>query len=169
MNHCLRITILTSLFALGTLLQLKAQNELDFATKFLQIHAADSLQLQCSTVSPTMMERILDLKAVEESKDTRNLLEHIKTIQIVVAPDTTLACKFYEDAMDLAQKNTKRYRKFANDDRRSIFMRKHDDLILEIVLLSKLNNTFSIVSVTGNMDMDFLHELSTHPKENKED
>ena len=145
-------------------LSVSAQREQDFATRFVKLYDKGPVKLERNTVSPLMMERILDLKTVEEDKSKQELLRDIRTVQIVVSEDTLMADSLYQLAQSLAQRNARRYQVYANDDERAVYLRKRNDWILEIVLISKRNNTFSIVALTGKMDDDFLAQLAEGPE-----
>ena len=74
----------------------QAQNEQDFASRFMSLYAHQST-LQCTTVSPLMLERMMQLPDVEENDHTRQVLSQLKSIQMAnntlrTTPKQTAVC-----------------------------------------------------------------------------
>ena len=139
---------------------ISAQKEQDFASRFMEINGGLYEGLTCNTVSPYMMERIMKLDTLEDNTDIRKILSQLKSIQIVEAKESTLSDSLFCTAQRLARQNEKRYKIYANDAYRQIYLRTRNKIIVEMVFITKINQTFSIVNLTGNMDESFLKELA---------
>ena len=137
-----------------------AQREQDFATKFMEINGEEFKELTCNTVSPYMMERIMKLDTLEDNQDMRKVLSQLKSIQIVKAVGNTVGDSLFNRATELAQHNQKRYKLYATDQERQIYLRTRNKIIVEMVFIAKLDNIFNIVNLTGNMNKSFLKELT---------
>lgn len=139
-------------------LPLAAQTEQDFASRFMSLHGDDAA-LECATVSPLMIERMMELPDSDDKAHVKQVLAKLKSIRVVSVKDDTEAEALYEKACDLARRNNKRYKPYSEAPDRSIYMRKRGKLILEIVLLRQGKDAFTIVNLTGNMTDAFLQEL----------
>ena len=146
------------LIALPAMLQ--AQRELDFASKFMEINGDQYEELHCNTVSPFMMERIMKLDTLEDNTEMRRILAQLKSIQIVKAQGEAIGDSLFRKATELAQLNKKRYKLYADDEDRQIYLRKKNRTIVEMVFIAHMDSIFNIVNLTGNMDETFLKELT---------
>lgn len=136
-----------------------AQKEHDFATHFTATAARED-RLTCRTVSPQMMERIMQFKEDETDNDLRRVLAQIKSIRIVTADDEDARKGLYARAGRLAGKNARRYRPYAQTDDTTVYARRRGKYIVEIVVMSfKDNRHFSLIDMTGNMTEDFISQL----------
>ena len=141
-------------------MSISAQRELDFASKFMEINGNLYEELTCKTVSPFMMERIMKLDTLEDNKEMRKVLAQLKSIQIVKAQGSSLGDTLFNKATELAQLNKRRYKLYADDEDRQIYLRKRNKIIVEMVFIANMDNVFNIVNLTGNMDESFLKELT---------
>ena len=137
-----------------------AQQELDFATKFMELNKANFNELRCCTVSPYMMERIMKLDTLEGNNNIRNILAQLKSIQIVEAHNSNNCDSLFVLATNLAKENKRRYKLYANEEEKKVYLRKRNKVIVEMVLISNPDNELNIVSITGNMDDGFIKELT---------
>ena len=137
-----------------------AQKEEDFATRFMELNSVDYSQMSCNTVSPHMMERIMKLDTLNINKNIRNVLSQLKSIQIVQAQGLFVGDSLFNRAVDLAKKNKKRYKLYATDNNRQIYLRKRNKIIVEMVFIGKTKSVFNMVNLTGNMNDSFLKELT---------
>lgn len=136
-----------------------AQKEEDFASRYMTLYG-EGTSLSCATVSPSMIERMMQLPAEEDNASIKQVLSHLKSIRVVTAANPEETPRLHEQAEALAKKNARRYKPYANDGNKSVYMRRRGELILEIVLIaSHPEGTFSIVNLTGNMDDDFISQL----------
>lgn len=135
-----------------------AQREQDFASRYMSLYG-ETAALECATVSPAMIERILQLPDSESTTHVKQVLAQLKSIRVVSGKALEEAGELYEKACSLAKRNSNRYKPYNETADRSIYMRKRGKLILEIVLLQRAAEVFTIVSLTGNMSDDFLQEL----------
>lgn len=150
---------LTLLIFLGVGMGASAQNERDFASQYMRLYGHDDENLTCNTVSPLMMERIMNLDTVENNENIRSVMSQLKTIQVLTANGEDEATLHYNQAVDLARKNKKRYRLYRSNRSSSIYLRKKKNLIVEMVYVSRHHNDFRLVSLTGNMNEDFINEI----------
>lgn len=151
--------LLTLLIFLGVGMGASAQNERDFASQYMRLYGHDDENLTCNTVSPLMMERIMNLDTVENNENIRSVMSQLKTIQVLTANGEDEATLHYNQAVDLARKNKKRYRLYRTNKSSSIYVRKKKNLIVEMVYVSRNHNDFRLVSLTGNMNEDFIDEI----------
>lgn len=151
--------LLTLLIFLGVGMGASAQNERDFASQYMRLYGHDDENLTCNTVSPLMMERIMNLDTVENNENIRSVMSQLKTIQVLTANGEDEATLHYNQAVDLARKNKKRYRLYRSNKSSSIYVRKKKNLIVEMVYVSHHHNDFRLVSLTGNMNEDFINEI----------
>lgn len=151
--------LLTLLIFLGVGMGASAQNERDFASQYMRLYGHDDENLTCNTVSPLMMERIMNLDTVENNENIRSVMSQLKTIQVLTANGEDEATLHYNQAVDLARKNKKRYRLYRSNKSSSIYVRKKKNLIVEMVYVSRHHNDFRLVSLTGNMNEDFIDEI----------
>lgn len=137
-----------------------AQKEEDFATRFMDIHGKEYKELTCNTVSPFMMEQIMKLDTIGANRGLRKILSQLKSIQIVGAKGEAIGDSLFYKATDLAKRNKKRYKLYTNDKERQIYLRQRNQIIVEMVFITKQHDDFSIVNLTGNMNPSFLKELT---------
>ena len=159
MIRALCLLVITSLF-----LPMKGQ---DFVSKFMD-QCSDKDSIQCQTISPKMMEKLVEvqLQQKEENNDEVSgyLLSKLKSARIITA---NKHCeKLFHKASQLIEKNKNRFVPLGNDStdkKNQIFIRKHDDIIRELVMLSLAseNHIFTIINFTGEMDDEFIESLSS--------
>ena len=152
------------LLCLFSALTLQAQ---DFVTKFLECFPDDG-NLHCQTIGPKMMEKLVEMPG-SHAEDGQTempvgyLLSKLKSARIVTAD--TGSRKYYDRARLLLEQNRNRFKPLAEDSverRNAIYVRRHKDVILELVLLSRTvgDSALTIVNLTGEMDDRFLERLS---------
>lgn len=133
----------------------------DFASRFMHEVQKDTT-IRCETISPKMLETLM--KNEEEEKErTKSLISKLKSVRIINAPKRSVS--YFQKAETLLENNKNRFQEISedrNDETKKIFLRKKDDVILELVLLNldSLQNKLTIVNLTGEMDNDFIQELS---------
>lgn len=148
---------LATLFLLLTVFNAKAQLEEDFALRFMNLYA-EKHTLECITVSPLMMQRMLRLPSVEEDGQTKKVLSQLKSIRMVVSKTAAEASECYNKAAELAKQNPQRYKLYAHNGQRMLYMRRHGGQLVEIVLFMH-NQQFSLINLTGNMTEEFLEQV----------
>ncbi len=144
----------------------------DFVSKFME-QFPDAEDIQCQTISPKMMERLVDVQAGQDEEDmnsevTGYLLSKLKSARIITA---TQHCEeLFREAGQLMEKNKNRFISLGNDNDATkeewnshIYVRRHDDVIRELVMLDLApeGGTFTIVDFTGEMDDRFIELLSS--------
>lgn len=153
MKHLL-LTLLAALLSLTA----SAQQEQDFAARFIQLYGAEA-RLDCTTISPLMLERMMQLPDVEENNSTKQVLAQLKSIRMVTSTEADRADLLYDHARQLAQQNARRYRLHTEQEGRSLYVRRRGRVIVEMVLLMKMEKNFSLINLTGNMTDKFLNEV----------
>ena len=88
----------------------------------MRLYNNENGSLTCNTVSPLMMQRILQLDEVENDEEAHRLISHIKSIQILTAKDPTAYAQHFEQAKELADSNSKRSRVIAGLTRERFFI-----------------------------------------------
>lgn len=149
--------LLTLILALA-MLPAAAQREQDFALRYMHLYG-EGTSLTCKTVSPQMIVRMMQLTG-DSATSVRQVLSQLKSIRVVQGESEAESTKFYDKAEELAKTNSRRYTLYAQTDTRSIYLRKRGKLIVELVMLARMEEEgFSIVNLTGNMSSDFIREL----------
>ena len=140
----------------------------DFASKFMEQCAKEDGDIQCQTVSPIMMEKLMDtMKAPDGDRDEEvpeYLLSKLKSARIITA--TKQSEKLFREAEQLIEKTKNRFSPLVENQpgqNNKVFVRKHDEVIRELVVLN-LNpdeKTLTIINLTGDMDDRFMKILSS--------
>lgn len=150
--------ILLTLFLLLLPLGLRAGGEQDFASYFMANYAKGT-SLTCSTVSPLMMEKMLQLPEANEDADMKPILEKLKSIRFAVNADKGETPRLFTLANEVAERNAKRYKPWAVDDTKHIYIRKRGQVIVEVVLVMTRDELFHLVNLTGNLDEKLMMRL----------
>lgn len=152
-----RLTALLTTFML--VLAACAQREHDFASHYMERYGR-SHNLSCKTVSPKMMERIMELESIDGDRPVREVLSQLRTGRILTAGDTADARQLFDYAAELARRNAKRYRLYAQRDNLSVYVRRHGRAIVELVAVRLKGETdFSLIDFTGNMSEDIIEQI----------
>ena len=125
-----------------------AQNEQDFASRFMTLYAKGS-SLTCTTVSPLMMERMLQLPSVEDNEQMKQVFSQLKSIRMVSNSDDSESQRFHQLAVKLARRN--------GDD--LLYTRRRGRITVEVVLILNRHSNFYLVDLTGNMNDQFISQL----------
>lgn len=146
---------------LTTTVALTAQRQQDFADRFHSLYG-EKYELTCRTISPQMMDRILQLDNVENDQATADLLSQIKSVRFIVhEADTDETRDLYDKAIALATSNSRRYTFHSRNKFYSVYTRRHRKQLVEVVVIgNKYDRTAVIISLTGNLSNDFLTKLS---------
>lgn len=145
----------------GIILTAAARGEEDFASRYVALYG-DDYELSCKTISPQMMERIMESEGSgDHSVLPREVLSQIKSIRILTGgTDAVQAKELFEKAEKLARRNKRRYTAQAQTDSQNIYTRRHGDQLVECVLVRvKDQKTFYMLSLTGNMSDNFLQQI----------
>ena len=135
-----------------------AQKQQDFAGRYMQLYAEGS-SLTCQTVSPTMMQKMLQLTPAHTDDATHEALKRLKSIRLVTQIHPDDAKQAYDNALTLAHNNPARYRLQKEQDNKKIFARTKGKHIIEVVLISLNDHRFNLVDLTGIMPKDFVESL----------
>lgn len=152
--------LLAMVLLLGMTQVAHAQNQRDFASQFMRLYAGEDASLKCQTVSPLMMERIMDLDAVENNETIKAVMGQLKSIQILTSAGAENSEDNYQKAVTLAEANNKRYQLYKAREHGAIYLRRKKNVIVELVFVSKSTDTFRMVNLTGNMTEDFINTLT---------
>lgn len=130
----------------------------DFASRFMTLYAKD-YRLDCTTVSPLMMEKMLRLPDVEDNATARQVLAQLKSIRVITHDNGRDAPHLYANAQLLAQQNAQRYKPRAEEASKSLYLRKRGRVIVELVLFMQTGSDFVLIDLTGNMTEAFLQQI----------
>lgn len=130
----------------------------DFASRFMTLYAKD-YHLDCTTVSPLMMEKMLKLPDVEDDATARQVLSQLKSIRMIMHSSEHDAPHLYANAQLLAQQNAQRYKPQAEETNKSLYLRKRGKVIVELVLFMQSGSDFILIDLTGNMTEAFLQQI----------
>lgn len=136
----------------------------DFASRFLAEHKADT-NLTCITISPKMMEEIMKNDA-EKDDEVLEIISNLKSMQMLTT--RIKGQKYYEEALKIVEKNSGRFESFLSFKDKfgdcRIMVRKKNDAIIELVMLMREKNNFSVINFTGNMSPEFISKLAASMK-----
>lgn len=132
----------------------------DFASRFLESHKPDT-NLNCVTISPNMMEKVMNLDVQNEDK-MMDMISKLKSLQMLTTQVN--GQKYYKEALSVFEKNSGRFVSFLTFDDKSenfqIMVRKKKDAIIELVMLMREDDNFTVINFTGNMSKDFIARLA---------
>ena len=156
-----RLTLLI-LFA-AAVISIAAQNEDDFAATFMKRFGEGGF-LTCSTVSPAMMEKLLQSEEIELDEHKTLLLKNIRSVRIVQEKAGRKDATLYNAAAGMLDDNPKRYLLRDEYDGKKLYIRQRGKTILEIILLARDEGALQIVDITGLMDNKILQLLTKRVK-----
>lgn len=138
-----------------------AQGEQDFASKFMDLYGGQNSSLSCATVSPAMMEKMLNLKSIGKNANAKQVFSQLKSIRVVTSQSHSKADTYFAKAIRLAEDNSRRYKLYAEAADKSIYKRERGRWIVELVMVINANDSFSIIDLTGNMTKEFIKTLES--------
>lgn len=150
--------IICILLATLAALPLFAQKEQDFAERYMALYA-EGTSLQCTTVSPSMLERMMQLPSVEEDTATRKVLAQLKSIRMLTHSQEDDAELLFRNAAELASHHTARFKSYAQEEDKQIYVRRKGSYIVEVVLFMVSEGSFCLIDLTGNMTDNFLGQV----------
>lgn len=139
-------------------LNAQAQNEQDFASRYMSLYAKGT-SLKCTTVSPLMLEKMMSLPDVKSDDQKKTLLSQLKSIRMVDNTVKSETQRLYTNAQQLANHNGVRYKLYAQRQSKRLFVRRKDGLIVEMVLFMKYDSYFRLINLTGNMTDEFIKQV----------
>ena len=158
----MKFIIALCLFA-AAFISASAQNEDDFAASFMK-RFGESSSLTCSTVSPAMMEKLLQSEDIDLDEQKTLLLKNIRSIRIVQEKTRHKDATLYNAAAGMLDDNAKRYRLRDEYDGKKLYIRQRGKTILEIILLAHDEGQLQIVDITGLMDNKIIQLLTKRVK-----
>lgn len=150
----------TLLLALVAAVAAHAQGggEQDFASRFMSLYGKGRA-VECTTVSPLMLERMMQLPDVEGDSHTREVLKQLKSIRLVSSTAGHDVTHLYANARRLAERNALRFKLYAERAGKRLYVRRRGKYIVEMVLMMRHSGRFDLINLTGNMTDDFLDTL----------
>lgn len=139
-------------------LPLLAQKEEDFAARYMALYA-EGTSLQCATVSPSMLERMMQLPSVEEDEAAGKVLAQLKSIRMITHSHEDEAASLYRNAIELATHHAARFKLYAHEGQKQIYVRRKGRYIVEVVLFMLSEGRFCLIDLTGNMTEGFLGQV----------
>lgn len=135
-----------------------AQKEQDFSSRFMTLYGSN-YEISSTTVSPLMMERMMQLPKVEENEQMRQVLSQLKSIRLLASEKSSDAPHLFANAKELAKSNPSRYKLYAEETGKCLYTRRRGKTIVEVVLFMEQDASFSLINLTGNMDEQFLDKV----------
>jgi hypothetical protein len=114
-----------------------------------------------------MMQKVLDLN-LENEEQMMDMISKLKSMQMLTSQGN--GQKYYKEALSILEKNSGRFESFLTFEDKSenfqIMVRKKRNAIIELVMLMRQDDNFTIINFTGNMSRDFIDRLakSMEPK-----
>lgn len=132
----------------------------DFVGRFMKHRMSDS-NLECISISPKMIEEVLDVKA-DANNDLLDVISELKSVQILSA--NVEGKSYYREAENLLIENAGRFESFASykggDMNSQILVRRWGNKIVELVMLVNEGDEFSVINFTGDMNDEFITRIS---------
>lgn len=151
------VTLLLALVA-AVVARAQGGGEQDFASRFMSLYGKGRA-VECTTVSPLMLERMMQLPDVEGDSHTREVLKQLKSIRLVSSTAGHDVTHLYANARWLAERNALRYKLYAERAGKRLYVRRRGKYIVEMVLMMRHSGRFDLINLTGNMTNDFLDTL----------
>mgnify|MGYP002711346603 CR=1 FL=1 len=123
--------LVTLLLALVAAVAAHAQGggEQDFASRFMSLYGKGRA-VECTTVSPLMLERMMQLPDVEGDSHTREVLKQLKSIRLVSSTAEHDVTHLYANARRLAERNALRYKLYAERAGKRLYVRRRGSILL---------------------------------------
>lgn len=155
MIQSLKYILLTLITCMLTLTA-SAQKEEDFASRYMTLYAQGT-SLECTTLSPDMMELILGLPSVEGNGLAKELLSQLKSIRVVKIRQRPKLPNS-SDWRTAWRKKCQTLQTFCRGGRQTDVYPTARRKIVEIVMFMH-NGHFQMLNVTGNISESFLQQV----------
>jgi hypothetical protein len=132
----------------------------DVVTSFLDKHENDD-SLQVISIGKKMIERMDTLTS--DNPELKKAINGLETIRIVLSKDKELDDEYYDSARELLSESNGLEEFFSMNGKNTdliIMVRKSKGVVKELILLSKQQEEFSLIAITGKIDLDVLLEYS---------
>jgi hypothetical protein len=132
----------------------------DVITSFLDKHVNDD-SLKIVSIGKQMIERMDTLTA--NNAELKEALKGLETIRIISSKDKDLDNEYYNSAKELLSESKGLEEFFLLDEENmklTVMVRKSKGAVKELILLSNQKEEFSLISVTGRINLDVLLKYS---------
>lgn len=137
----------------------------DFASRYMLSHKEDK-HLKCVTISPTMMEEIMKNNNGEKDDDVLKIISNLRSMQMITSK--TRGLHYFREALKVVEKSGKRFEPFLSFRDKSencrIMVRKHNEAIIELVMMMYEKEQFTVINFTGKMNAEFISKLANSIK-----
>lgn len=150
----------------------------DFASKFMDL-CSESDSVSCQTVGPKMMKRLVEnlrgannkenaqpgdsASQMPDEQQAAEIFAKLKSARILTA--TTAGDKLYRRAQTMMEENQNRFELISTAEPNAynqVYARKRNNIVRELVMINlSPQGELTIVSLTGQMDEDFMQTLAT--------
>lgn len=144
-------------FFLWITLSVSAQ---DIIKSFVDKHDKDD-NLQVVTIGKKMIQTLDSLTS--DNPKLKEAIKGLETIRIVSSKDSDADREYYNSARDLLSKNKDLKELFSMDEKDKeliVMIREAKDSVKELILLSEQPDEFSLISISGTIDLDVLLKYS---------
>lgn len=115
-----------------------------------------------------MMEEIMKSDA-EKDDEILKIISNLKSMQLLTSK--VKGQRYYDEALKIVEKNPGRFESFLSFKDKSedcqIMIRKKNDAIIELVMLIKEKDSFTVINFTGNMSPEFISKLAGSMKQKR--
>lgn len=132
----------------------------DVIASFLDKHGKDD-NLEVISIGKKMMEMMCNL--VSDNPDLTEAIKGLETIRIVSSKDQDVNKEYYNSARKLLSKSKGLEELFSmdeEDEELAIMIRESKGDVKELILLSEQSEGFSLISISGTIDLDVLLKYS---------
>jgi hypothetical protein len=133
----------------------------DIVTSFLDNHRKDD-NLELISIGKKMMEMMYNALS-SDNPDLKEAIKGLETIRIVSSKDQDLNKEYFNSAQTLLSKSKGLEEFFSvseEDNKLIVMIRKSKRYVKEIILLSEQPEGFSLISISGAIDLDVLLKYS---------
>lgn len=132
----------------------------DMVTSFLEKHRKDDA-LEVVTIGKTMFGRMDEISVGD--LDVKEFIDGLDNIQIVTSKDAAMDSDYYSSAEQLLKKDSN-FRELVTVDnlneKTTMMIKESRGVVKELILLSGGSNGFSLISMTGDIDLEKLMQNS---------
>lgn len=155
-----KLVIITLIAILGLHIQVAAQSQQDAITRFFSQYENDE-KFTNIYISGKMFSMFSDIPVDEDEQDVREAIQQLKGLRIL-SSDSVDGIKLYNEAFRMLDgKNFEELMVIRDGQQQLKFLIQEDDgIISELLMLSGEENSFFILSLIGNIDLEQISKLS---------